>query len=536
MLIFAVVAIQVPVLLGLSATDNYSTTSSQGDAINMDFLSPNLSDSLQSSDILSDSTLGNEMSIFDDNLKNFLTNLSSKPQNDVKDVKIIVLFEEDIYPVLREEILNSVFNDFSIITHYDIISGTYLKLNPMELLSKEKNFEKIKDVKRIYKSKIFESPYIIENTIQISALNDDNYLNWWLSAIGAEGLAYNGSGVRVAVIDTGIYEHPALNIVANRNFVYGESEYNDDVGHGTHVAGIIGGDGTGSNGKYQGVAPGVSLINARAGNASGLGEGDIIAAIDWSAKPTDSEGAGADIISMSFGGGYPYISDSITQAITNAQDAHGVIFVASAGNDGPDYFTGSTPASGIDVISIGATVQNGELASFSSWGPTFGYLGYPDVVAPGVNIISTDAQDSIISKEERYIGNYFDYSGDADYIPLSGTSMSAPMVSGALAILKDAYPNLTPETARIALLEGARKLSNGADDDNLKSGAGLINVSASLDYLNSISPDYNDTAKIFPDNLPIKPYDLLRFPGDHQKFNLTVISGNLISKYKLTTS
>ncbi|MFX0028599.1 MAG: S8 family serine peptidase, partial [Candidatus Hermodarchaeota archaeon] len=331
----------------------------------------------------------------------------------------------------------------------------------------------------------------------------------------------------VAVIDTGIYDHPALNIVDNQNFVTDESSlnYNDDVGHGTHVAGIIGGDGTGSDGKYRGVAPGVSLINARAGNASGLEEGDIIAAIDWSSKPNGLGGAGADIVSMSFGGGYPYISDLLTQAISNAQDTYGVIFVASAGNDGPEYFTGSTPASGIDVISVGATDSDNELASFSSWGPTFGYLGYPDVVAPGVNIISTDAADSIISKEERYIGNYFNFAGDADYIPLSGTSMSAPMVSGALAILKDAYPNLTPETARIALLEGSRKLLNEEDEDLIKSGAGLINISASLDYLNTISPDYNDTAKVFPDDLPVEPFDLLRFPGDHQKFNLTVISG-----------
>ncbi|GAG84740.1 unnamed protein product, partial [marine sediment metagenome] len=199
----------------------------------------------------------------------------------------------------------------------------------------------------------------------------------------------------------------------------------------------------------------------------------------------------------------------------------GVIFVASAGNDGPGYFTGSTPASGIDVISVGATDDDNELAWFSSWGPTFGYIGYPDVSAPGVNIISTEAADSIISKEERYIGNYFDFSGDADYIPLSGTSMSAPMVSGALAILKDAYPNLTPETARIALIEGASKLSNEDDKDLVKSGAGLINISASLDYLNSISHDYNDTAKVFPDNLPVEPFDLLRFPGERQKFNLT---------------
>ncbi|MFW9785598.1 MAG: S8 family serine peptidase, partial [Candidatus Heimdallarchaeota archaeon] len=293
----------------------------------------------------------------------------------------------------------------------------------------------------------------------------------------------------------------------------------------THVAGIIGGDGTGSDGLYRGVAPGVSLINARAGNASGLLEGDIVNAIEWSAKPIGLGGAGADIVSMSFGGGYPYISDIITEAISNAKESYGVIFVASAGNSGPEYFTGSSPATGIDVISVGATRITGNLASFSSWGPTFKYIGYPDVVAPGVNIISTEAKNSQISKEKRLIGSVFDFAGDADYIPLSGTSMSAPVVSGALAILKQAYPNITAEAARIALLEGTNKLTGDENDDILKSGVGLINISASLNFLSNISPDYNDTAKVFPDNLPVKPYDLIQFPGDRQKFNLTVISG-----------
>jgi len=527
MLVFAVFAFQLPVLLDFSVKSNYNTASRQGDVINMEYSSSPLSNSMRSSDTVLGSTLDNGFSIFDNNLKQFLTNFSLYSLTDTNDVKIIVLFNEDLPPILREEILNSVFNNFTIITHYELISGTYLKLNPMELLLNENNLEEIKHIQRIYKSETFKNPYIIDNSAQLSALNDDFYPNWWLSAISAEGIAYDGSGVRVAVIDTGIYDHPALNIVANRNFVSDEdpSDYNDDVGHGTHVAGIIGGDGTGSDGKYRGVATGVSLINARAGNNSGLEEGDIINAIEWSSKPIGLGGAGADIISMSFGGGYPYISDLITQEITEVQETYGVIFVASAGNDGPNYFTGSTPASGIDVISVGATDQNDDLAYFSSWGPTFGYLGYPDVVAPGVNIISTDAEDSTISKEERYIDNYFDFSGNADYIPLSGTSMSAPMVSGALAILKDAYPNLTPETARIALIDGAKKLSRDVDDDFLKSGVGLINLTASLNYLNSISPDYNDTAKVFPNDLPIKPFDLLHFPGDHQKFNLTVLSG-----------
>jgi subtilisin family serine protease len=470
----------------------------------------------------SDSLSDNLISVFDDNLRNFLLNFEVSSQSDQNHLKVILLFEEDVNKAKRIEIINSMFEDYKIISNYDIISGTYIKISPAELLIKQDILDEIKEIKKIYKSEVFESPYIIGDSLQLNALNKDSYSNWWLTAVGAENLPYDGSGVKVAVIDTGIYNHPALNIIENQNFVTDENatDYNDDMGHGTHVAGIIGGDGTGSDGKYRGIAPGVSLINARAGNASGLEEGDIISAIEWS-----SITVGADIVSMSFGGGYPYISDLLTNAISNVQEAYGVIFVAAAGNSGPNYFTGSTPASGIDVISVGASDSNDKLASFSSWGPAFGYLGYPDVVAPGVNIISAEAKDSSISKKERLTGNFFDFSGDADYIPLSGTSMATPVVSGALAILKEAYPNITPETARIALLEGSRKLISENDDDVLKYGAGLINITASLNYLNSISPDYNDTAKVFPDDLPVKPYDLINFPGDRQKFNLTVISG-----------
>jgi subtilisin family serine protease len=474
----------------------------------------------------SNSLSDNLRSVFDDNLKSSLLKFEMSSPSDQHYMKVILLFEEHVDKVNRIEIISSVFEDYRIISNYDIISGTYIKISPTELLIKQDILSGIKEIKKIYKSEVFESPYIIDDSLQLSALNKDDYPNWWLTSVGAENLPYDGSGVKVAVVDTGIYDHPAITIIENQNFVTDEnvSNYNDGVGHGTHVAGIIGGDGTGSDGKYRGIAPGVSLINARAGNASGLEEADIINAIDWSSKPTGLGGAGADIVSMSFGGGYPYISDLITDAISNAQEAYGVIFVASAGNSGPEYFTGSTPASGVDVISVGASDSNDDLASFSSWGPTFGYVGYPDVVAPGVNIISTEAKGSDISKEERLTGNVFDFSGDADYIPLSGTSMAAPVVSGAIAILKEAYPNITPETARIALLEGSKKLTS-ENDDVLKSGAGLINISASLNYLNSISPDYNDTAKVFPDDLPIKPYDLIRFPGDRQKFNITVISG-----------
>ncbi|MFX1568238.1 MAG: S8 family serine peptidase [Promethearchaeota archaeon] len=468
---------------------------------------------------------GKDKSKFDIYLTDYLVNITYNLNDNPSKIKIIVHFENSLSKEERIKVLDSIFTDYKLITNYDIISGIYLEIKPYELIENGKSIESNSAITKICKSKNYQYPYFQEDNLQLSALDEDFYSNWWLPAIGAEDLPYNGSGVKVAVIDTGIYPHPDLTIVNNSNFVLNESisNFNDDIGHGTHVAGIIAGDGGGSSGKYRGVAPGALLINARAGNASGLQDGDIIKAIQWASKPTSEGGAGADIISMSFGGGFPGISDSITEAITNAKDAYGVIFVASAGNYGPDYFTGSTPASGIDVIAVGATARNDNLASFSSWGPTFSYIGYPDVVAPGVNIISTEAPDSVLSDEYRYLGDYFDFPGDADYIPLSGTSMACPIVSGALAILLEAYPNITAETARIALLEGARKIDN--KNDILKSGAGLINVSASLNYLSEITPNYNDILKIYPDDLPVKPFDLLHFPGDHQKFNLTIISG-----------
>ncbi len=465
---------------------------------------------------------------FDSDLNKLLTNLIETPKKEQKSINVIVSFDESLSKGERIQILDSVFDNYELKNNYDIISATHVKVNPTQLIIKSELIEDLNSIKEIHESKFYQLPYVKDDTLQLSALNSEDYPNWWLPAIGAESLPYNGTGVRVAVIDTGIYHHPDLNIVKERNFVSeeGSNEYNDLTGHGTHAAGIIAGDGEGSSGKYRGVAPGALLINARAGNESGLAETDIIAAIDWSSKPTSLGGAGADIISMSFGGGYPYVSDIITDAISNAADDYGVIFVASAGNSGPQYFSASSPASGKDVISVGAINENRSLASFSSWGPTFGYIGYPDVVAPGVNIISTVAKGSTFSQEERYKGDYFDFAGDADYSPLSGTSFSCPMVAGSLAILLEAYPNITPETARIALLEGARPLIDENEDDILKSGAGIINVTASLNYLETISPAYNDTAKIYPDNLPVKPYDLLHFPGDHQKFNLTVISGD----------
>ncbi len=471
-------------------------------------------------------------SVYDNELAKFLNDLQISQPSTSEQVKIIISFDNDIKKSDRINLINSVLENYQIIYNYDIISSVYLRCDVNELIEKGANFQSISRIKRISKSKSFSNPVIVDKMLKPSSLSKNDYDNWWLDAIEMDkvGGGLDGSGVKVAVIDTGIYEHPDLNYdpssITARNFVSAENDagnIDDFNGHGTHCAGIIGSDGGGSSGLYKGVAPGVSLISARAGNETGgLDDGDIISAIEWlvqTAKP--------DIISMSFGGGYPEAHDPMSEAISKASD-QGIICVVAAGNSGPDYYTGKSPGTCIDVITVGATDESNNLASFSSWGPSYSYLAYPDVVAPGVNIIATESPGSVISVEKRFIGDDFDFSGDADYVPLSGTSMATPMVAGACAILKQKYPELSPETARIALIEGAQKLTDDDDSSFLKSGAGLINVSASIEFLDNIYSTYgnvNKTAIFFPNSLPIKPFDILHFPGDHHEFNITILSG-----------
>jgi subtilisin family serine protease len=521
--IFTVYLLIVPII-GIIFAGDLSRTYNKGQLSELDnFL---LKSTKQKKNTQASISYRLDYDIFDMELNSLLSDLQDSNEIDAY-IDIIAMFKERVTQSERKDILNSIFTEYSIKKNYQLISGVYLSLSAKELISNIDKLESSAQIERFYKSRSFKSSILDENSLKQAALNINNYDNWWIQSIGAENLPFNGSGVRVAVIDTGMYNHTDLNIVENRGFVTGESEnvYYDDYGHGTHVGGIIGGSGKASSGKYRGVAPGVGLINARAGDLSGLLDADIISAIEWCANPAEGD---ADIISMSFGGGNPEAFDPITKAISNAVDNYGVIFVSSSGNSGQDYFSGASPAAGIDVISVGATNENDELASFSSVGPAYTHLDYIDVVAPGVNVISAEARDSILSKLNRFFGEVIDVAGSSDYIPLSGTSMSCPMVSGALAVLLEAYPDLTPETARIALREGARKLSIAEDSEYIKSGEGLINVSASLTYLDQLEQTYtnvNDAAKVSTDVLPVEPYDLLNFPGDVQLFNLTLISG-----------
>ncbi|RLE57600.1 MAG: hypothetical protein DRJ32_07460, partial [Thermoprotei archaeon] len=240
--------------------------------------------------------------------------------------------------------------------------------------------------------------------------------------VWAEG--YNGSGVVIAILDTGIdYTHPDFffpngtsKIIANESFVDEPSEEVDDSfdyhGHGTHCAGIAAGTGAVSGGTYTGVAPGALLMAGKVLNKYGWGyDSWIIAGIDWAVNN------GANVISMSLGGGYGDGTDPLSMECKWAVE-QGVVVVVAAGND-YDYWCINCPGCAPDVITVGAVDDYDDAALFSSKGPTLGFRLKPDVVAPGVDIMSTVPYS--------IYGKYYD--------SWSGTSMATPHVAGLAALV-----------------------------------------------------------------------------------------------------
>jgi len=294
-------------------------------------------------------------------------------------------------------------------------------------------------------------------------------------------LGFTGTGTVIAILDTGIdYTHPDLGnctsvnpqckIVGGYDFVNNDDDPMDDHGHGTHVAGIAA-----ANGTLKGVAPDAKLLAYKVLDSLGYGfVDDVISAIERSLDP-NQDGDYSDmatVINLSFSSpGYfeEYPLDPLTLAINRAVLEDGVIVVASAGNEGPDYQTIGSPGTAEKAITVGATTKLDEIADFSSRGPVivpwvnFSLLK-PDVVAPGVAIVSTVPRGNC---------SYCDPSG---YMALSGTSMAAHHVAGAAALIKQAHPDWTPNQIKMAL----RNTAVDVGEDFFTQGFGRINVFAAL--------------------------------------------------------
>lgn len=342
--------------------------------------------------------------------------------------------------------------------------------------------------------------------------------------INSSLLPYTGAGVKIAILDTGIYKNHldfSGRVTQEKSFVtnqYGwafadEEGVIDLMGHGTHVAGIAAGSGAASPTGYdcQGVAPGAELINAKCLDRIGDGSiSSVVAAIEWAANTS-----GADIISMSLG--FPGEVDPdhpISLAVDDAV-SQGVIVVVAAGNEGPFYLSSRAPGNARRVITVGASNSSNQLASFSSRGPTTFDSYKPNVVAPGVNMYSALAEGTVLqaisTRTRDAIG-----AGNR-YMPLSGTSMAAPVVAGAVALLLDAFPSLSPEAAKIALMETTINLTGNLGPN--AQGAGLINVTAAHELLNQTL----NISAVFPKLLPAEPFDILSFPGNSEDMRIELL-------------
>ena len=316
-------------------------------------------------------------------------------------------------------------------------------------------------------------------------------------------LGYDGAGIGVAVIDSGVT--PWHNDLADPaapqtqrvdrfvDFVGGQSQPYDDYGHGTHVAGIIAGNGADSNGARTGIAPKARLVVLKVLDEKGRGRiSDVIAAIDY-AVARRSE-LNIRVVNMSIGAGVyeSYDTDLLTLAAKRAVE-EGLVVVAAGGNHGHNddgvVQDGaiSAPGNAPWVVTVGASSHMGTasraddtIAAFSSRGPTaYDHAAKPDLVAPGVGIYSLSSPGSTLyDKWDKYRLPGAQTSPYMPYLSLSGTSQASPVVAGTVALMLQANPSLTPNAVK-AILQYTAQMYDG--HSYLAQGAGFLNARGAVD-------------------------------------------------------
>jgi serine protease AprX len=297
-----------------------------------------------------------------------------------------------------------------------------------------------------------------------------------------------GRGVTVAVLDSGVAADPDLvspasRILASVNFA-DQRLVADPGGHGTHVAGIIAGNGTRSAGEFVGIAPEANIVDVRVLSSSGSGRvSSVVRGVEW--VLAHRYAYNIRVINLSFGAPTPtsYRTDPMSAAVEIAW-RRGLVVVAAAGNSGPARDTVASP--GIDpyVVTVGAADDRGTasprddtLAAFSSWG-TADSNAKPDLLAPGRRIVSIRVQGSALDSlfPDRVVVAH----NGSTYIRLSGTSMAAPVVSGAIALVLQRRPNLSPDQVKAVLVGTAQPFGqdSGVVLPNPAAGSGLLDAFA----------------------------------------------------------
>jgi serine protease AprX len=297
----------------------------------------------------------------------------------------------------------------------------------------------------------------------------------------------SGRGVTVAVLDSGVANDADLvrngnRILAHVGFAGSpDAQHPDPGGHGTHIAGTIAGDGSQSAGQYIGIAPKANIIDVQVLDAKGQGRiSSVLRGMEW--VLAHQQQFNIHVINLSFGAP-PLVSYKFDPFAAAAEIAwrRGIVVVAAAGNTGPNSGTVASP--GIDpyVITVGATddqatlsLSDDTLAWFSSWGTPQDSGAKPDLIAPGRKVVSIlvpgSTLDTLLPDHEVVALN------GSKYFRLTGTSMSTAVVSGAVALLLEHQPNLTPDQVKQILISTTQSFGGGVKPAG--AGAGLVDVNA----------------------------------------------------------
>lgn len=391
--------------------------------------------------------------IFDKDKDKIFENLSKKMDKSKDALSVIVVFDEKLNKVKKNDV-KSLLGKYKVKHQYKNIPAAAMKL------SKE-------EIEELSKLDIVEH---IEYDEEVKTCNGT--ANYWFGTekarndFGLDGdrdgniNSYSKNDVVVAVIDTGIDgNHVDLDggkIIAWKDYVGNQLSPYDDNKHGTHVAGIIAGEGDGDS-QYKGVAEGAALIGLKVLDSQGSGSmSDVTAAIDWCI--TNKNLYGIDVINMSLGtSGSSDGTDATSLAVNNAAN-NGITVVVAAGNSGPDKYTVGSPGAAANAITVGAMADVGEdgfnVTDFSSRGPTADERSKPDICAPGYNITAPQTNST------------------NGYIELSGTSMATPFTAGTVALMLDANPNLTPAQIKNNLMSTADDWGKNGED--IDYGAGRL--------------------------------------------------------------
>jgi serine protease AprX len=357
------------------------------------------------------------------------------------------------------------------------------------------------DVPNAALTSLASSPYVVGISLDRVIVGANERTGATIGSTGVrQDYGYDGSGVGVAIIDSGVAPaHDDLSGGAGQrvdrfvDFVNGRTATYDDYGHGNHVAGIIAGNGFDSSGARSGVAPGARLTVLKVLDGAGSGRiSDVIAAIDYVVANKDALNIRVINLSVATGVYESYDNDPLTLATQRAVLA-GIVVVAAAGNNGRDalgrpHHGGVTaPGNAPWVLTVGASSHMGTVdrsddtvAPFSSRGPgAIDYAAKPDVVAPGVGIESlSDPASTFYTARASYLLPGTVATSYLPYLSLSGTSMSAPVVAGTVALMLQANPSLTPNEVK-AILQYTAELYPGYD--RLTEGAGFLNARGAVE-------------------------------------------------------